>query len=137
MQPRPVARLAWVPGWARPVARLAQWLGSLRCPARPCLPRTPWAAILTQEESCKQSAGPGAWLGFNRGCVLASSAPGPTEQTEHDCLLSGFIDSVPASQAGGPEATPSLFRLALPPATATAASLLRPPVFISFGTVVP
>lgn len=51
MQSRPVARLAWVPGWARSGA------GSPSGPARPCLPRTPWAAILTQRNRANKALG--------------------------------------------------------------------------------
>lgn len=53
---------------------------------------------------------PGDWLRLNRGCVQAFRAPRPTSfnrctnwfrTLKPNCLFSAFIDSVPASKAGG------------------------------------
>lgn len=66
---------------------------------------------------------PGDWLRFNRGCVPAFSALRPTSfnhctnwfrTLKHNCLFNAFIDSIPASQAGGLAATQSLFWLGSP-----------------------
>lgn len=92
--------------------------GAAPCPppARPRLPRIPRAAILLEDEPCKQSWELGSDLTEDvcRLPALLSPQASTTVQTEHDCLLSGFIDSGPASRAGGLAATASLLRLALP-----------------------
>lgn len=81
----------------------------------PRLPRTP-GRHLAGDEPCKQSWELGSDLTEDvcRLPALLGPQASTTVQTEHDCLLSGFIDSGPASRAGGLAATASSFRLALP-----------------------